>query len=81
MLNTSSETLEIQAKKKGIQAVLLGQDFHQSFGSAPGLFMLCWKVHYIDFMKGWVSPPENQALLRFLSECEASENTGATCVR
>lgn len=52
MPNMSGETPEIQAKKKGTQAVLLEQDFHQSFGTALGLFMLCWKVHYIDFIKG-----------------------------
>lgn len=73
-------TLEIQDKKE-TQAVLFGQDFQKSFRAADGF--LCPRGKCVvgtDFMKGWVSSPESETLLRFLCwvpKNEASQNTGS----
>lgn len=48
---TRVQTLEIQAKKKEIQAVLLGQGFQKPFGAADGLLCTREKFLTVNYFK------------------------------
>lgn len=48
---TRVQTLEIQVKKKEIQAVLLGEGFQKPFGAADGLLCTCGKFLTVKYFK------------------------------
>lgn len=64
---TRVQTLEIQAKKKEIQAVVFGRGFQKPFGAADELLCPCEKFLIVKYLKkDWMSSPESDVLLKFL---------------